>query len=93
MHIVLSYSDKPLRMVAGGGIVCALLSFVFAALGIFLFLDGQIEVAGYTSVIASVWLLGGLILFAVGVVGLYVGQVFGNVQGRPSSVIAEVVGE
>lgn len=92
-HIVLGYSDKPLRLVAAGGIICALISFVMVAVSLILFVEGQITVAGYTSVIASIWLLGGLSLFSIGVVGLYVGQIFANVQGRPSSVVAEVVGE
>lgn len=89
-HIVLGYSDKPLKLVAGGGIACAFVSFLMVALSVILFVNGQIQVAGYTSLIAATWLLGGLILFSVGVVGLYVGQVFANVQGRPSVVVAEV---
>lgn len=91
-QIVLGYSDKPLRMVAVGGMACSLVSFLMAALSVLLFFNGHITVAGYTSLMASVWLLGGLVLFSVGVVGLYVGQVFANVQGRPPAVIAEVVG-
>lgn len=92
-HIVLGYSDKPLRMVAGAGIAAALVAFLMAAISIFLFINGDITVAGYTSVVASMWLLGGMVLFSVGVVGLYVGQVYSNAQGRPAAIVAEVVGE
>ncbi len=90
--IVLGYSDKPLRMVATGGVICALVSFLLAFGAIVMFVQGQIQVAGYTSVIASIWLLGGLTLLSLGVVGLYVGQVFENVQGRPSAIVRDVVG-
>ena len=41
------------------------------------------------SIVASVWLVGGMLLFSLGVVGLYVGQVFRNVQGRPYYIVAE----
>lgn len=87
--IALSYSDKPLRMVAGGGIACSGLAFIFTLIAIFSLVSGQTTVAGYTSIIASIWLLGGLTLLSLGVVGLYVGQVFRNVQGRPTAVIAQ----
>lgn len=92
-HAVLGYSEKPLRLVATGGVICSLIAFGFVALSLGQFLSGDIGVAGYASVIASIWLLGGLTLFSVGVVGLYVGQVFRNVQGRPSSVVAQTVGQ
>lgn len=87
--IALSYSDKPLRMVAGGGVICALIAFMLVGVSIVSFLAGKTTVAGFTTVIASVWLIGGLTLFALGVVGLYVGEVFRNVQGRPTAIIAE----
>lgn len=90
-HIVLGYSSKPLRMVAGLGVASATVSFVLAGWAVYLYLTEQITVAGYTSVIASTFLVGGLTLFCLGVVGLYVGQVFVNVQGRPSSIVAESV--
>lgn len=91
-QVALGYSDKPLRLVAVGGLVLSLLSFLMVGAAIWLFLTGAITVAGYTSLIASVWLMGGLIMLGMGVVGLYVGQVFSNVQGRPFSVVAEEVG-
>lgn len=92
LSIVLGYSDKPLRMVAGAGVVCSLISVVFAVGTLLMFLGGDIQVAGYTSIMTALWLLSGLIMFGLGVVGLYVGQVFENVQGRPSSVVRETVG-
>lgn len=93
LHVVLGYSNKPLRMVAGVGLACAVISFLMVGAAIYIFILGDVAVAGYTSLIASMWLLGGLVLFSLGVVGLYVGQVFANAQGRPSSIVAEVVGD
>ncbi|UNK56453.1 glycosyltransferase family 2 protein [Pseudoxanthomonas daejeonensis] len=87
--ITLSYSEKPLKLVAMLGIGCSLLAFVMVALAIARWFEGDIAVAGYTSMIASVWLVGGMLLFSMGVVGLYVGQVFRNVQGRPYYIVAE----
>ncbi len=87
--ITLSYSEKPLKLVAMLGIGCSMLAFVMVALAVARWFEGDIAVAGYTSMIASVWLVGGMLLFSLGVVGLYVGQVFRNVQGRPYYIVAE----
>lgn len=87
--ITLSYSEKPLKLVAVTGIACSLLAFFMVVLAVMRWLEGNIAVAGYTSMIASVWLVGGMLLFSLGVVGLYVGQVFRNVQGRPYYIVAE----
>jgi dolichol-phosphate mannosyltransferase len=88
-NIALGYSEKPLKLVAGSGIVCAMISFAMVATAIWWWREGDIQVAGYTSLLASIWLVGGLLLLSVGVVGLYVAQVFRNVQGRPYYVIAD----
>jgi len=90
MNIALGYSEKPLRMVAGAGITCSLISFAIVAFSILQWWEGDIQVAGYTSIIAAVWLIGGLMMFSMGVVGLYVGQVFRNVQKRPYYIVADV---
>lgn len=89
LAIVLGYSRKPLMLVAGIGMACGLLSFGLVGLAIHQYLTGSIAVAGWTSTIASIWLVGGLLLMCLGVVGLYVGQVFTTVQGRPTSIVAE----
>ncbi|MEN5096101.1 glycosyltransferase family 2 protein [Stenotrophomonas sp. TWI1409] len=92
-NIALGYSEKPLRMVAGTGIACSLVAFVLVAMSLLRWWDGDIEVAGYTSIIGSVWLIGGLVMFCLGVVGLYVGQVFRNVQKRPYYIVADAVND
>jgi dolichol-phosphate mannosyltransferase len=48
-----------------------------------------VTVAGYTSLIASMWLLAGVVLFCMGIIGLYVGRVFESVKFRPTFVVRE----
>ncbi len=55
------------------------------------FLNADDVLAGWTSTIASIFFMGGLILASVGVVGLYVGNIFEEVKGRPLYVVAEVL--
>lgn len=91
LDICLAYSDKPLRIVVGTGFVVALVGFTFATATIVQALRGQIEVLGYASLIVSLWILAGLIIVIVGVVGLYVGKCFEGVKRRPTFIVDEIV--
>lgn len=92
VDIVLSYSDKPLRLVVGMGITFGLAAFAMVILSVIWYLNGNIQVAGFTSLIASIWLVGGVTISCLGVVGLYVGKLFSDMKGRPYYIIDETVG-
>jgi dolichol-phosphate mannosyltransferase len=89
LKIALSYSDKPLRMVVGLGLVFAVISLGVVALSIYRYLNGDTEVAGFTGIIASVWIMGSMILSSVGIIGLYLGRLFIDSKRRPNFIIAE----
>ena len=93
LNIVLSYSDKPLRLVVKLGMLFSLLSAGIVALSVVAYFSGRIAVAGYTSIVASIWLLGSVIVFCIGVVGLYLGQLFHASKGRPYYIIDELLNE
>lgn len=88
VDITLSYSDKPLRLSAYLGFIFAIGALLYGAVVIARYLAGDVIVLGYTSLILSVWLLGGIILFSLGVVGLYLGRVYESAKGRPIYVVA-----
>lgn len=89
LDIMLSYSDKPLRLVATTGIVISLVAIAMTAFSLYRYLHGDVTVAGYTSLIASMWLLAGVLLFCMGIIGLYVGRVFEAVKSRPMFIVRE----
>lgn len=91
LDICLAYSDKPLRIVVGTGFVISLIGFCFATFTAVLALQGKIAVLGYASLIVSLWILAGLIIVIVGVVGLYVGKAFEGIKGRPPFIVAEEI--
>ena len=53
----------------------------------------SIPVPGYTSIIASIWLLGGISLCCIGVVGIYLSKVFMEVKNRPYTVVKSIYGD
>lgn len=89
LDIMLSYSDKPLRLVATAGLVISIVALAMTAFSLYRYLHGDVTVAGYTSVIASMWLLAGVMLFCMGIIGLYVGRVFEAVKSRPVFIVRE----
>lgn len=89
VDIILSFSEKPLRLTVKFGMLLSLSSFLFAIYNLFLFFNGKILVPGYTSLIFSVWFLSGLIIMVLGVLGLYIGKTFDKVKNRPSYLVMD----
>jgi polyisoprenyl-phosphate glycosyltransferase len=87
IDISLSFSDKPLKMtVKLGAIICAG-AFLFGIYTLYKYFTGQITEPGFTSLILSLWFLSGLIIFILGVIGLYLGKVFDGIKKRPLYII------
>jgi glycosyltransferase involved in cell wall biosynthesis len=93
LDAIMSFSDRPLRLVVRVGLGFSLIAFLFVAYSVFRYLAGDIAVAGFTSIVASIWLVGGVTIACLGVVGLYVGRIFGEAKRRPHYLIAERVNE
>ncbi len=87
LDIMLAYSDKPVRLTVKLGLFVALTGFLFAIFTLFRYWTGEIIVAGYASLIISLWVLSGLVLITLGVVGLYIGKTFEGVKNRPIYII------
>jgi polyisoprenyl-phosphate glycosyltransferase len=90
---VLAFSDRPLRLSVNIGMILSMLSIIYGLTLVYRKLVFGIPVEGWTSVVVSVFFLGGLILLNQGVIGLYLGRVFAETKGRPSYVIDERLGD
>lgn len=88
---IIFFSNKPLRLMADTGFTISLVSFVIALIWLCRYLLGDIEVSGFTSIIISMWLLGGIIIMLLGIVGVYLGKAYDQVKGRPTFIIRDKV--
>ncbi len=87
LDIILAYSDKPLRIMVKFGLGLSFFS-ILVALGYFIYaLVKGFEVLGFASLIISIWLFSGLIIFFLGILGLYLGKIFENVKNRPIYIV------
>jgi len=89
INTILTFSDKPLRLTVKFGLVLVLFSLIFTVYNIYRYIDGQIVEEGWTSLIISIWFLSGMIIFILGIIGLYVGRIFDNVKNRPLYIVKE----
>lgn len=91
LNIIMSFSDKPLKVVAKLGIIISLLSAVFGVYNLIQYLTGSIMVSGWTSLIISIWFFSGLIIFVLGLLGLYIGKIFDKVKERPHYIVKDKI--
>ncbi len=88
-RIIITNTNKPLRMAVGLGFFMAGIAFLLALYNVIAKLVGIIMIDGYTTTIFSIWFVGGLLLAVMGVLGLYIGAIFDQVKGLPLFVVKE----
>ena len=82
MDGITSFSVRPLRMISVAGILIGCLSVLGLLYALISKLCG-VAVSGWTAIVCSIWLLGGIQLFCTGVVGEYIGKIYSEVKARP----------
>ncbi len=79
---ITSFSVKPLKIISNLGIIVSVLSIAGLIYALISYFTGN-AVAGWTAIVSSIWLLGGLQMLCLGVVGGYVGKIYSEVKARP----------
>ena len=82
MDGITSFSVRPLRLISAAGILIGCLSVIGLLYALISKICG-VAVSGWTAIICSIWLLGGIQLFCLGVVGEYIGKIYSEVKARP----------
>lgn len=87
---ITSFSNKPLVAIFYIGLiilVLASINVIYLVLNWMLF---STPLSGWTSVMASIWFLGGLIVLFIGIVGIYLSKIFSETKQRPNSIVRQV---
>lgn len=90
-EIITSQSNKPLMISVKAGFAIAVIALIYIIYVIVRALVVGDTLAGWPSLIGSVYLMGGILLCALGVVGIYVGNIFNEAKNRPIYVISECI--
>lgn len=83
---ITSLSTKPIRMITTLGVVVMIIAVIILIYSLVRFFMGA-TISGWTSTMVSIWFLGGLNLFAVGMIGEYIGKVYLETKERPKYII------
>ena len=90
MNGVTSFSARPLYAIVHMGIIFIVIALCIAIYVIHALITGT-AAPGWSSLILSIWLVGGFVLVSIGIVGIYIGKIFTEVKHRPLYHIAEII--
>ena len=87
-----SFSIKPISLITTAGAVIIILCILAAIYALFSYWTGHV-VEGWTSLILSIWFLGGVQLLSIGLIGQYIGKIYIEVKQRPRYNVETFLGE
>lgn len=90
LEVIVSYSDKPLRLTVKIGLTTAFFSFLYALYIFYIALMGIRSIEGWPSIIVSIWFFSGVSIFIMGIIGIYICRIYDEVKQRPIYIIDEV---
>lgn len=90
---ITSFSVVPLHMIFYIGMLIFVIALTYAGYLVFLRTVLSTPMNGWTSVMVSIWLLGGMLISFVGVIGIYLSKVFLEAKQRPSIIVRKIYGQ
>lgn len=89
---ITSFSVKPIRLILTVGIIMFISSLAALLYFLIIWLEGK-TVQGWTTVVASIWMIGGIQLLCLGVIGEYIGKIYIETKERPKYIIDKFINE
>ncbi len=89
---ITSFSIKPIKLIMSLGLTISIISILIMLYALIVKLIGY-TVEGWTFIIISIWLLGGLQMFSIGIIGEYIGKIYQETKERPKYIIEKVLGD
>jgi glycosyltransferase involved in cell wall biosynthesis len=89
---ITSFTTKPLKFITATGFIMSVMS-VFAFIWAFVAKFAGFAELGWSSLLCSIWLIGGLQLFCLGIIGEYVGKIYAEVKHRPRFIVADFLND
>lgn len=86
---IIAYSDKPLRLSIRFGFAISVMAFAYGGYIIYRALVHGAAITGWSSLIVSVYFLGGIIISILGILGVYLGKTFDESKRRPLYLIRD----
>jgi putative glycosyltransferase len=92
INAITSFSEVPLKLIAHVGLSIFMVALFFAGYLVLQKLVLGTPMDGWTSVMVSIWLLGGMVISFLGVIGIYLSKIFSETKQRPSFIVRAIYG-
>ena len=89
---ITSFSINPIRLISALGVIACVISVIMAIYAIVQKILGHVNV-GWTSIMCSIWLIGGLQMLGIGLIGEYIGKMYKEVKRRPRFIVERYIGD
>jgi putative glycosyltransferase len=90
VNSVTSFSNAPLVSIFYIGVAISLFALTYIAYLVMHWIFLEKPMSGWTSVMASIWLLGGMVISFIGVVGIYLSKIFSETKQRPYTIVRQI---
>lgn len=87
---ITSFSIKPIRIITSLGFSIFILSLIALVYSLVVKFMGKTQ-AGWTSLTISIWMIGGIQLLSLGVIGEYIGKIYNETKSRPRYIIKDIL--
>lgn len=87
---ITSFSVKPIRMITALGFILFIISLIMLIYSVVIKIIGYAD-SGWASIICSIWMIGGIQLLSLGVIGEYIGKIYNETKSRPRFIIEEFI--
>lgn len=92
MNGITSFSVKPLKLITNFGFVMVIVSMIAFIWAFISKIFGNTEL-GWSSTLCSIWLIGGIQILCLGIIGEYIGKIYAEVKRRPRYIVADFLNE
>jgi putative glycosyltransferase len=93
VNSVTSFSNVPLKTIFYTGVAISFFAVLYAVYLIINWFFFAKPLSGWTSVMASIWLLGGAIISFIGIIGIYLSKIFMETKHRPYTIVRQIYGK
>jgi len=90
LNTITSVSHKPLYFIFYIGLLMSFFAFAYIAWALWQYFAYDDKIEGWTSIAISIWAVGGIITFCIGIIGIYLAKMFSEVKQRPHSIIRNI---
>lgn len=90
VEVISSFTHRPLYLTFAFGMLCFSVALVNVGVIVYKKFFLQVDIEGWASILASVWLIGGMIFFVLGIFGVYLSKMFLEIKNRPLTIIKKI---